>query len=370
MPSKNQEFETPEIVELSGSPREIGLQHGKVLAPKIRSQIKVYEAMFAQTSNLSWTDVRSIAQDYSASIQRLTPDLHVEMAAIAEGADLDLLDVVALNCRSEIALGLFSDGCTSLGWKRAREGGGGEEVFLAQNWDWTRRVKGNLVMMSIEQVGKPMIWMVTEAGIVGKIGFNSSSVGTNLNAIRARPTDARKLPIHVALRLCLESETTAAAIAKLESLGGIASSAHILLADPKGPISLELSPKGDIHISPNSKGIVCHTNHFIQNRYVDEPPWLSGSPIRLARIQELTSVLAASGENVNTDVLRKRVFSDGFNAPQAICCQEDPKRPIETRSSTLFNIVMSFVAGEEPSAEVVWGRPGSGEEGGVLKMPW
>ncbi|KAH7346567.1 acyl-coenzyme A:6-aminopenicillanic acid acyl-transferase-domain-containing protein [Rhexocercosporidium sp. MPI-PUGE-AT-0058] len=365
MPSKNQEFETPEIVELSGPPREIGLQHGRILAPKIRNQIQIYEAMFLQTSKLAWSDVRSIAKDYSATIQHLTPDLHVEMAAIAEGANVDLLDIVALNCRSEIALGLFSDGCTSLGWKR--EGG---EAWLAQNWDWTRRVKENCVLMSVEGVGRPKIWMVTEAGIVGKIGFNSASVGTNLNAIRARPTDASKLPIHVALRLCLESETTAVAIAKLESLGGIASSAHILLADSKGPISLELSPKGDVHIQPNSKGIACHTNHFIQNRYVDEPPWLSGSPIRLSRIQELTDQLADSGEDVDANVLRKRVFSDGFNAPQAICCQEDPKRPVETRSSTLFNIVMRFVEGEEPSAEVVWGRPGSGEEGEVLKMPW
>ncbi|KAH7397843.1 acyl-coenzyme A:6-aminopenicillanic acid acyl-transferase-domain-containing protein [Cadophora sp. MPI-SDFR-AT-0126] len=367
MPSKDQIIKAPEIIELSGSPREaqIGLKHGRILATKIHSQIKVYEAMFQQTSKLSWADVRSIARDYSATIQKLTPDLGSEMAFIAEGANVDLLDITALNCRSEIALGLFSDGCTSMGWKR--EGG---EVLLAQNWDWTRRVKESLVMMSIEKTGKPKIWMVTEAGIVGKIGFNSSSVGTTLNAIRARPTDASKVPIHVALRLCLEAETTAAAISKLESLGGLASSAHILLADPTGPISLELSPKGDKHIASNEKGIVCHTNHFLQNRFVDEPPWLSGSPIRLTRIQQLTDELATSGENVDAEVLRTRIFSDGFNAPQAICCEEDPKRAIETRSSTLFNIVMRFVDGEEPSAEVVWGRPGSGEEGRPLKMPW
>ncbi|KAL2069691.1 hypothetical protein VTL71DRAFT_14370 [Oculimacula yallundae] len=363
MPSQDQKFETPEIVELSG------LKHGRLLSLKIRRQIKVYTAMFQQTSSLDWQSVRSIAQDYSATIQRLTPDLHVEMAAIAEGAGagIDLLDIVALNCRSEIALGLFSDGCTSLGWKLKTEGG---NVLLAQNWDWTKEVKENLVMMSIEQTGKPKIWMVTEAGIVGKIGFNSSSVGTNLNAIRARPTDSKKLPIHIALRLCLESESAAAAIAKLESLGGIASSAHILLADPTGPISLELSPRGDVHIRPNSKGIVCHTNHFIQNRHVEEPPWLSGSPIRLARVQALTDELADFGADVDGDILRKFVFSDKFNAPQAICCQEDPERPVETRSSTLFNIVMSFVEGEVPSAEVVWGRPGSGEEGRILSMPW
>ena len=174
MPSKDQITQAPEIIELSGSPKEvctyaslvlgtclkmaqIGFKHGRDLASKIHRQIKVYEAMFQQTSKLSWADVRSIAKEYCSTIQKLTPDLHVEMAAIAEGADVDLLDIVALNCRSEIALGLFSDGCTSMGWKK--EGG---EVLLAQNWDWTRRVKENLVMMSIEQMGKPKIWMVTE----------------------------------------------------------------------------------------------------------------------------------------------------------------------------------------------------------------
>lgn len=122
--------------------------------------------MFQQTSKLSWEDVRSVASTYSTTIQHLTPDLHVEMAAIAEGAGLDLLDIVALNCRSEIALGLFSDGCTSLGWKVGGDGEEGGEVWLTQNWDWTRRVKGNLVFMSIEQVGKSKIWMVTEVRLL------------------------------------------------------------------------------------------------------------------------------------------------------------------------------------------------------------
>ena len=115
--------------------------------------------MFQQTSKLTWQEVRAIAEEYSTTVQKLTPDVHVEMQGIADGAGLHLLDIVALNCRSEIALGHFSDGCTSLGWKLRKDGG---EVILAQNWDWTKRVKENLVFMSIEQPGKPKIWMVTE----------------------------------------------------------------------------------------------------------------------------------------------------------------------------------------------------------------
>lgn len=113
--------------------------------------------MFKSTSKLDWPAVRLIAQEYRTTIANLTPDLHEEMVGIAEGSGLDVLDIVALNARSEIALGLFEDGCTSVAWKTENEG-----VFLAQNWDWTARVKSNLAMMSIEQPGKPKIWMVTE----------------------------------------------------------------------------------------------------------------------------------------------------------------------------------------------------------------
>lgn len=209
---------------------------------------------------------------------------------------------------------------------------------------------------------------------MGKIGFNSASVGTCLNAIRAKPCDSSKLPIHIALRLCLKATSAKAAIAKLESLGGTASAQHILIADLADPISLELSPLGDIHLHPNEKGIICHTNHFIENRLVNEPPWLAGSPIRLDRarllMDEIAEGIKVGEKKLTAETLRKEVFSDLFNAPQAICCQEDPVRPIETRSTTLFNIVMRFREGEKPSAEVVWGRPGSGEEGPILRMPW
>lgn len=107
--------------------------------------------------------MREVAKHFRDTIRRLAPELYEEIEGIAEGAGVDVLDVVALNARSEIALGLFTDGCTSVGLKMRRdedEGEGG--VWLSQNWDWTARVKRNLALMSIEQEGKPKIWMVTE----------------------------------------------------------------------------------------------------------------------------------------------------------------------------------------------------------------
>lgn len=213
---------------------------------------------------------------------------------------------------------------------------------------------------------------VVQAGIVGKIGFNSAAVGTCLNAIRARPMISSKIPIHVALRLCLQCTSVDNAIKSLEAIGGIASSQHILIADGTKAVGLELSPVGNVYLQADGDGVVTHSNHFIENNYAEEVPWLVGSSIRLAQIRRLWSELKAEhpSELMSPEVpLRQRIFADTFNAPQAICCQEDPNRPFETRSSTLFNIIM-FLKADKPSAQVVWGRPGSGEEGEVLSMPW
>jgi isopenicillin-N N-acyltransferase-like protein len=48
---------------------------------------------------------------------------------VADGSQRDVLEIVALNVRTEIAFGRFSDGCTSLAWHTSKNS------FLSQNWD-------------------------------------------------------------------------------------------------------------------------------------------------------------------------------------------------------------------------------------------
>ncbi|KIV79651.1 hypothetical protein PV11_07199 [Exophiala sideris] len=353
----------PRRIELSGSPREIGLEHGRQLSQEIRSEIQLYGRIFQATTRMSWPSVQGIAREFSTTIARLVPDIYAEIEGIAEGAGVDVLDVVAINARSDIAHGLFSDGCSSLGWDRKQHG-----VLLAQNWDWTTEMQKNVVLMTITQPDKPSIWMVPEAGMVGKIGFNSASVGTCLNSIRAKPVDTSKLPVHVALRVCLNSRSKAEAVQRITDLGSIASAQHILLADPSGPVSLELTPLSDTHIPPDSQGIVCHTNHLVGNGDCREQPW-ADSPFRLARMQELIQQLARSDTPVDGAHLRETVFSDTLNAPYGICRQDDPGMPPERQSSTLFCIVMRLGV-STPSAEVVWGQPIKGANARIMHMPW
>ncbi|KAI0629555.1 AAT-domain-containing protein [Trametes polyzona] len=364
-------------VDLTGSPCEIGLQHGRLLAPQVADQIAIYRDLFQEACRFSWDTVRSVAGQFQESIGGLAPHLLEEMHGIAEGVrssgfpNVDILDIVALNARSEIALGQWDDGCTSLAW-RIRAPGMHKQI-LAQNWDWREGVGKNLALASISSPGKPKIWMVIEPGIVGKIGFNSESVGVCLNAIRARPISTTLLPIHLLLRIALECDSVDTAIESIESLGGAASSQHILIADRDGARGLELSPRGAFYLKEDENGILAHTNHFLENKLVDEPPWLSGSPVRLERAKSICGELIAElgQENlgaVDAKLLRARLFADTINSPQAICCSPDPDRV--ARIQTLFNIVMTFEPGREPFAEVIFGKPGSGEESEVYHLPW
>ena len=105
-----------------------------------------------------------MAQEFESSIGTLAPDIREEIRGIADGVRsgggeaIDQLDIIALNARSEIALGQWADGCTALSWNLQ-----GRQI-LAQNWDWRPAVAKNLAIMNIRQQDKPQIWMVTEVG--------------------------------------------------------------------------------------------------------------------------------------------------------------------------------------------------------------
>lgn len=140
------------------------------LQSQIFRQLAFYRILFQKLCKLEWGQVLEIAKEFQVTIQQLTPDLYEEIRGIADGVggEVGVLDIVALNARSEIALGKFDDGCTSLAWTIHPASGGQSQAqrqILAQNWDWNLAVGKNLAMVSITKVGKPKIWMVIEVSL-------------------------------------------------------------------------------------------------------------------------------------------------------------------------------------------------------------
>jgi isopenicillin-N N-acyltransferase-like protein len=142
-----------------------------------------------------------------------------------------MLDIVLLNPRSEIPTALTTDplsqnnvidGCSTFAQKYAGK------VWTGQNWDWISSQKDNLVHLYIEPDGKPRCHVLTEAGLVGKIGINEWGVTVNSNAIKATDLNVGKLPVQVMLRVVLEQICREGGLEKIKELG-IASVGHVSL---------------------------------------------------------------------------------------------------------------------------------------------
>lgn len=189
--------------------------------------------------------------------------------------------------------------------------------------------------------------MITEAGIIGKIGFNSSGVGVCFNAIRAKGVDESHLPIHLGLRMALESETAESAARTLEKIG-MASSAHILLGDKTTAIGLEFTSTTFARVPVNDDGFLVHSNHMLlHHENIYEPKWLEDSPIRIQTMEKnIFQAEELSRENFG------RLFEDETNFPCSISRAADGASDV----ATLFNIVIDLNGG---LAVVREGRPTS-----------
>ncbi|MCM3088315.1 C45 family peptidase [Bhargavaea ginsengi] len=322
-------------VRLSGSPYEIGRGHGEQGKKEIGKSLETYEALFLGYTGMSWQAACEKALMHHDAISAFRPEYLEELQGVADGAGVRFEDILALNARSEIALTATPDGCTSFAGKK------GGEVWLGQNWDWKSSQTDSLLDLEISQEGKPSVRMITEGGIIGKIGCNSAGVGVCLNALMTR-TWQPKVPIHLGLRAVLDSHTFEEASEAVKD-GKMASPAHFLIASKDGEMAgTEVSPVHTAAIPPED-GMVIHTNHIcdprMQEAVADFP--IPDSAPRLARIKELMNGLEdkASAEQLFG------MLSDHDNYPDSICRHINPSHPEHMQMETVFSIVMNLTTG-------------------------
>lgn len=192
--------------------------------------------------------------------------------------------------------------------------------------------------------------MITEAGIIGKIGLNSAGVGVTLNAIKAVGVDFNRLPCHLALRTALNCSFRTDAVGILTTFG-VASACHILIADPSGGLGLECSAVDIVKLPMSDEGIVTHTNHYLEPHHtpvgvLNSINWLPDTEFRLLRIRELLG--GVKGEPT-TEAL-EHVMQDEKNYPGSVCRGEADGTTVET----LFSIIMDL---KGRTANVKIGRP-------------
>lgn len=338
---------------LRGSAMEIGRQHGELAKKEILGSIEHYERLFYSFQNINWKTAREQAKLYLPAIESYDLSLIEEMAGVAKGAGVDFEDILALNAKSELAstgkiVTSFAEGCTSIGTSTPLT----SDTIIGQNWDWKEEQKRNLLLLKIVQKEKPNILMITEAGIIGKVGFNDHSVGVCVNALM---TDKKTngVPMHLGLRGVLNSTSLQKAILKVYN-GQIATAANFLIGYSEGKhkgmiLQTEVSPFGIDFVNENS-GYGVHSNHICSNilkEYLEEQNILryTDSIIRYRRAEQLIQKSILNNEDITIETF-KRWFADEFNAPGSINRFTNKELPDHRQSATLFSVIINLTKQE------------------------
>lgn len=345
-------------IYISGSAFERGKQLGQLAKQQIVHNIETYRTLFEEMAQVKWASARAHAVQYISWIERYDSEILEEIKGMSEGSGQDLFDLIVLNARSEIITNLGgshvpSDGCTTM--TAVPEITKNQEMLLGQNWDWNNKVKPGLIILEINQAPRPTILMVTEAGIVGKIGMNSAGVGVCLNFLGTSER-GMGVPIHVVLRGILNSHTLPQAVGQVARFPR-GTSANYLIAHKEGEaLNVETTPT-NYDVLYSTDGWMAHSNHFISPRMLMiEDTARIMSPDTHLRLGRASKQLAHYGKNIDADAI-KQIMQDHCGNPDGICRHGELFPPDLGRpmiSSTVFSIIMNLSQG---TFELAAGQP-------------
>jgi isopenicillin-N N-acyltransferase like protein len=359
---------TPRI-RVAGTHYERGRQYGAQARVQVHLSVQAYERVFAHYAGWDWPAVRRAAAAFEAPIAAFRPAYLDEMRGIAEGAGLDLADVLAINMRTEVMYAAKARQAPLAAKDPARAtarqppaecsafavvpapGASRPAMLLGQNWDWLLHSAQTLVVLEARQDDGPDFVTVVEAGLLAKAGLNAAGLGLVTNAlVTDADVGAPGLPYHVLLRAILDCATVTDALTVLQA-GTRSSSANYLIAHASGAaLDVEAAPGDFTRLYPlfPDHGLLLHTNHFLSPRFLSPrflsqglPPvdlslWaMPGSAVRLQRLRAGAQASAALDDF-------RVLLADHADYPHGICSHPDPHlHPLE-QGATIASVLMDL----------------------------
>lgn len=345
-------------VKVTGGPLERGRAYGEQARERILASISAYDDVFRAYTGWDWYRVRREAARYEAPITAFDPRYVEEMRGIAEGAGVDLEDVLSINVRTEVMFAAKARAAESASRTRRDGQRQGEcsafavlpeasadgHTLIGQNWDWLLHCFDTVVVLEAEQDEGPNFVSVVEAGLLAKTGMNSSGLGVATNALvtdddRGEPG----VPYHVLLRAFMDCENLSDALAAAQRAVR-SSSANYLLAHEDGvAVDLETAP-GDfsrIFLEFPEEAVLLHTNHYRSRAFDrrDVSLWvMPDSPFRLERLK---AAVRRARPSLSLDTFRT-ALGDHANYPSSICCHPDVRMDPHDRGATVASVLMNL----------------------------
>ncbi|MDQ6686067.1 MAG: C45 family peptidase [Actinomycetota bacterium] len=289
------------FVSTVADPRERGAEFGAAHSREVGRVVERYRALFARRSPAGF-DVRRWARRFEELIGDWEPSALAEIHAIAEGAGVDPLDVVALNARTEILAKADPYGETECSAVLVQPEEG--DAFGVQTWDWYAEMADGWLLWRMPLADGGWLETVTEYGVLAKIGINDRGLAVLLNILHHRNDDGDDvgLPVHLLARRILEKAATPKDAEQICRRTQVAASTSLTVLDEYDGVGIELFPAGPGLLHPRD-GLLVRTNHFLSPE--GEPGCLTkkGYPSTHIRLDWLDAQLRAHPPRTPADVL-------------------------------------------------------------------
>jgi isopenicillin-N N-acyltransferase like protein len=339
----------PPLVEVESSdPWERGRQYGEQARVQIATSIAFYTDEFERKSGLTWQEVCEQTPQWVPLIEAAAPGLLDEARGVADGANVRLEEILALNGRGELRKGNpfeRPEGCTAFSLTGEATGDG--HVYCGQNWDWRVGTKESVVMLRIVQPPKPTIVMQVEAGQIGRHGANSAGIGLNANGLEAPFGFGPALPQPFIRRRILDAPDMATAL-NVVYTSKPALCTNLILTHRDGfSIDLETTPARHGVMRPES-GMLVHANAFLS--FV--PPQIAGtyrpssvdSLYRAPRLARALAKARAAQDTAGTRAAIAAGLSDHFSHPDGVCTHPNPRDG--NRWETVASAIVDLTTGD------------------------
>ena len=346
-----------EFLRSEGSARDVGRQHGRTFGTQVRGSIGVYRNKF-EKMGLGWAKALEMAARSGETLRGYDPGLFEELTGIAEGAEVDLREIVVINIRTGLtrmveAAVAEDHECTSAAVLGEATANG--HTLLGQNWDQSGVCQPNTVFIEQHIAGEPALMFVTEAGILFRHGMNEAGVGICGNALRsdreARADNGNPAP--VARRRALRERNLADAVRVLRETPRSHSANH-MMADAGGrAVDVESVPGDTFELEPEG-GILVHSNHFQHERAKSsglKDRGVISHPDTLYRDCRVRDYLVERRGRITVEDV-KTAFKDHHGHPMSVCRHPAPGATGDDIGYTLVSTVMDL------NERRMWTAPG------------
>jgi isopenicillin-N N-acyltransferase like protein len=318
------------LFRVRGDHRAVGRQIGEACADEIARAADL-SALVGEKRTVYGQ--RAMAAEFRDVTARAEPWLVDELEGVAEGADVDPLDVFAASIEEIWGEVPMSRGmpagagrCSDLVATEPLTADG--HIVVGHNNDLSPKDEPDLVAIWWEVDDEPPVFTI---GIGPWISVGWNAAGLSLTGNELTPNDNKVgVPRLLQVRDMLRKRTMAEAVAAALRPDR-ASSYSDVLAHRDGSVVCVEGSATDAELIRPADGALAHTNHYVTDRmlrYEGDTEYAESSAVRYRRARALLDQMRASGDPVTVDSMRTAI-SDHEGEP-SICRHEREGSDVKT----------------------------------------